>query len=69
MCNWWNQELGGSIVNSVTIHRFPAEGDGFAHEDVAVFRSEHLSLGPRANASTDGPYESVITIRRLRFSP
>ncbi|KAL1996399.1 hypothetical protein VTN49DRAFT_164 [Thermomyces lanuginosus] len=44
VCNWWNQELGGSIVNSVTIHRFPAEGDGFAHEDVAVFSNNDKTV-------------------------
>ncbi|KAL1975813.1 hypothetical protein VTN31DRAFT_4205 [Thermomyces dupontii] len=44
VCNWWNQELGGSIVNSVTIHRFPAVGDDFTHEDVAVFSNNDKTV-------------------------
>lgn len=35
----FTKTLTGSIVNSVTIHRLPAdERLGFAHEDIAVFR-------------------------------
>lgn len=35
----FTKALGGSIVNSVTIHRLPADDDlQFAHEDVCVFR-------------------------------
>ncbi|KAJ6103717.1 hypothetical protein N7486_003939 [Penicillium sp. IBT 16267x] len=29
-------KFGGSIVNSVTIHRFPGNGEGTSHEDVMV---------------------------------
>ena len=36
------QEFGGSIVNSVTVHRLPP-GDVFGHEDVAVLRYGKLA--------------------------
>lgn len=32
-------KFGGSIVNSVTIHRFSGNGNGVSHEDVMVLRS------------------------------
>lgn len=31
-------KFGGTIVNSVTIHRFPGDDKGFADEDVVVLR-------------------------------
>lgn len=31
-------KFGGSIVNSVTIHRFSGNGNGVSHEDVVVLR-------------------------------
>lgn len=32
--------FGSQIVNSVTIHRFPGDSEGFANEDVMIFRYE-----------------------------
>lgn len=31
-------KFGGSIVNSVTLHRFPGDGKGLADEDVVILR-------------------------------
>lgn len=31
-------KFGGSIVNSVTIHRLPGNGESISHEDVMVLR-------------------------------
>lgn len=31
-------EFGGSIVNSVALHRLPGDGDYFADEDIAILR-------------------------------
>ncbi|GBF66663.1 hypothetical protein TMEN_9383 [Trichophyton mentagrophytes] len=38
------RELGGSIVNSVTLHRLPANGDEFADEDIAVLSNNDTTV-------------------------
>lgn len=38
------KKFGGSIVNSVTIHRFPGDGERIAHEDVVLLRSVDFRL-------------------------
>ncbi|EED18499.1 conserved hypothetical protein [Talaromyces stipitatus ATCC 10500] len=41
----FTKALTGSIVNSVTIHRLPAnERQGFAHEDIAVFSNNDKTI-------------------------
>lgn len=38
------REFNGQIANSVTIHRFPGDGDTYVDEDVAIFRLESKAL-------------------------
>ncbi|EFR05147.1 hypothetical protein MGYG_08159 [Nannizzia gypsea CBS 118893] len=38
------RELGGSIVNSVTLHRLPANGDEFVDEDIAVLSNNDTTV-------------------------
>ncbi|EER29637.1 hypothetical protein CPC735_073190 [Coccidioides posadasii C735 delta SOWgp] len=38
------QEFGGSIVNSVTLHRLPAPREGLDHEDVAVLSNNDKTV-------------------------
>ncbi|KAM5495700.1 hypothetical protein McaMca56_005337 [Microsporum canis] len=38
------RELGGSIVNSVTIHRLPSIGDDFVDEDIAVLSNNDTTV-------------------------
>lgn len=47
-------KFGGSIVNSVTIHRFSGHGDGVSDEDVIVLRYYSMStvVGSRTDHST-----------------
>lgn len=35
-------KFGGSIVNSVALHRLPGDGKGLADEDVIIFRYDPL---------------------------
>lgn len=37
-------KFGGTIVNSVTIHRLPGDGKELAEEDIAVLRYHHSQL-------------------------
>lgn len=37
-------KFGGEIVNSVTIHRFPGDKEGFADEDVMILRWAEIDL-------------------------
>ncbi|KAK2814672.1 hypothetical protein FQN49_008112, partial [Arthroderma sp. PD_2] len=38
------RELGGSIVNSVTLHRLPSDGDLFVEEDIAVLSNNDTTV-------------------------
>ncbi|KAF3484229.1 uncharacterized protein GIQ15_03553 [Arthroderma uncinatum] len=38
------RELGGSIVNSVTLHRLPSDGDLFLEEDIAVLSNNDTTV-------------------------
>ncbi|KAH8690807.1 hypothetical protein BGW36DRAFT_389357 [Talaromyces proteolyticus] len=40
----YTKTLSGSIVNSVTIHRFPGDNQRFAHEDVVVFSNNDKTV-------------------------
>ncbi|KAK2738360.1 hypothetical protein FQN55_000568 [Onygenales sp. PD_40] len=37
-------QFGGSIVNSVTLHRLPSQGDLYTHEDVAVLSNNDTTV-------------------------
>jgi hypothetical protein len=41
----FTKSLSGSIVNSVSIHRFPGDNERFAHEDIVVIRYALLHSG------------------------
>ncbi|EEP76813.1 predicted protein [Uncinocarpus reesii 1704] len=63
------QEFGGSIVNSMTLHRLPAQDDLFAHEDIAVLRYTQspplTQSGIYANAERDSNNDKSIRIFSL----
>lgn len=62
----FTKTLGGSIVNSVTIHRLPGDGDTFAQEDVAVFR---YAEGPSTGNSGADSNAKATMIRQSKYSP
>lgn len=62
----FTKALGGSIVNSVTIHRLPGDGDTFAQEDVAVFR--YVEWLSRGSNGADSHAKATMT-RQSKYSP